>query len=424
MARLPALSIAKLSVTFGGLALGLALTLTLFSEPAQAGRYSAIVTEADQGRVLHAENADARRYPASLTKIMTLYLIFDDLHQGRLKLRQPLRVSSRAANQPPSTIGLRAGQTITVEEAILAAVTKSANDATVVLAESTAGSEVNFAQRMTQRAAALGMSATRFRNATGLPHSGQYTTARDMAKLALAMLRDHPEQYRYFSTPDFEWQDRLHSNHNRLLRGYPGADGMKTGYIHASGFNLVASATRHGRRIIGVIFGGTSASARDRRMVRLLDQGFLKNFGGNDMAVADAKPNPLPPLIATAHAATPRNAAAPDVAPDAASLSSLAPTPVAADATSNLTARDSWSVQVGAFSKWSQAQNQANRAAQLMPNLLAGRDIAIVADTLRGKKIYKSQISGFNATTALNTCAALKAEKLPCVVVEPGNKDS
>jgi D-alanyl-D-alanine carboxypeptidase len=378
------------------------------------------VIDVDRGEIRHQENADARRYPASLTKIMTLYLVFDELDSGRLKLDKMLPVSGRAARQAPSTIGLRMGQNISVKNAILALVTKSANDAAVVLAEALGGTEAKFAERMTQRARALGMSGTQFRNASGLPNSHQHSTARDMATLALAMLRDHPDRYRFFSTGAFEWQNRTFTNHNRLLKHYPGADGMKTGYIHASGFNMVASATRHGRRLIGVIFGGTSASARDRRMVNLLDQGFLNSFEADDMGVASANPLSLPPLIATAEASV----KPPIINFPKAGVPAAGAQKAEFDQMANLTTRESWAVQVGAFSHWNVAHNQAQKAAKSIPALAAVREIEIVPGVHGGKKIYKSQLTGFNATSAQSACAAIKARHLPCVVVAPSPRAS
>ncbi|MDP9196903.1 MAG: D-alanyl-D-alanine carboxypeptidase, partial [Pseudomonadota bacterium] len=232
---------------------------------AQAGKYSAILMDAATGRILHSEAADQKRYPASLTKMMTLYLAFDALKAGKLKPGQKLKISSRAASQAPSKLGLVPGKTISVENAILALTTKSANDAAVVLAEAIAGSEKAFAERMTRKARQLGMTATVFQNASGLPNFRQVTTARDIATLSRALIRSHSRYYHYFSRTSFSWNGRTHTNHNRLLGHYPGADGLKTGYIDASGFNLAASAIRGKKRLICVVFGGPSGSWRDEK---------------------------------------------------------------------------------------------------------------------------------------------------------------
>ncbi|MBM3549916.1 MAG: D-alanyl-D-alanine carboxypeptidase, partial [Alphaproteobacteria bacterium] len=236
-----------------GLAAFLAFATSSLAAPPPAfindDRYSSIVVDADSGRVIAATNADQILHPASLTKIMTLYMTFDALKRGQLSLQQQLRVSSHASSMTPSKLGLRPGDSLSTEQAILALVTKSANDAAVVLAEAMEGSESQFGQAMTQRARSLGMHHTYFTNASGLPDTRQVTSARDMAMLALAMLRDHPRQYRYFATTEFTFRGQVHRNHNRLLGSYDGVDGIKTGFINASGFNLVASAQRDGRRV-------------------------------------------------------------------------------------------------------------------------------------------------------------------------------
>ncbi len=260
----------------GAAVLLLVVGILLLASPVQAGPYSALVVDPDSGRVLLEENADAPRYPASLTKMMTLYLVFEALNNGRLNLGRPLGVSSAAAARPPSKLGLRSGDVITVEQAISALVTLSANDAATVLAEGLGGSEGNFARMMTSRAHALGMTQTYFRNASGLPDPFQVTTAWDMFKLARALQQQAPQYYHYFSKDSFYFRNRLHRNHNHLLETYPGADGIKTGYIRTSGFNLVASAQRNGRRLIGVVFGGETARARDENMRGILDMGFAQ----------------------------------------------------------------------------------------------------------------------------------------------------
>ena len=253
---------------FRKIALLFFLTLTFVGwtvlPPSQAtARYASMVVDAESGQVLHAVNADTRNYPASLTKMMTLFLVFDALEKGTLRLDQPLPVSKRAAGMPPSKLGLKQGQTITVEDAILALVTKSANDVAVVIAEALGGQETTFAKMMTERAQELGMSRTTFRNASGLPNRGQKSTARDMVRLAQALMEDHDKYYHYFSTQSFTYQGRTYRNHNRLLKGYKGTDGIKTGYIRASGFNLVSSVERDGRRVIAVVFGGKTSRSRD-----------------------------------------------------------------------------------------------------------------------------------------------------------------
>jgi D-alanyl-D-alanine carboxypeptidase len=238
-------------------------------------RYAAIVADAQSGTVLVAASPDEQRYPASLTKMMTVYMAFEALRDGRIALWNPIRVSAEAASMPPSRLGLAAGMTLTVEEAILALVTKSANDAAAALGEFLGGgSEGRFAQMMTLKARALGMTRTSFRNASGLPDLDQVTTARDMALLGRRLMHDFPDRYSYFSTPHFVFRGRTHWNHNRLLQEYEGTDGIKTGYVNDSGFNLVASAQRDGVRLVAAVFGGRTGRERDRHMMTILDRGF------------------------------------------------------------------------------------------------------------------------------------------------------
>ncbi|WP_137126231.1 D-alanyl-D-alanine carboxypeptidase family protein [Roseomonas sp. HF4] len=239
-------------------------------------RYAALVAEARTGRVLIAANADEQRYPASLTKMMTLYMVFEALREGRVQLSTPIRMSEEAASRPPSKLGLPPGASLTVEQAILALVTKSANDVAAAVAEHLGGTEDRFAQMMTMRARAIGMSRTTFRNASGLPDPDNVSTARDLATLGLRLFRDFPNRYHYFSTVRFNWGRIAIRNHNRMLGDYAGADGIKTGYIRASGFNIVTSAERDGIRLVGVTMGGSSWVERDQHMGALLDQGFAQ----------------------------------------------------------------------------------------------------------------------------------------------------
>lgn len=233
--------------------------------------FSSLVIDGNSGEVLQASNADAIRHPASLTKIMTLYLLFEELEAGRIRLDTPLKVSARAAEQAPSKLGLKPGQTIAVEDAIKAVVTKSANDAAVTIAENLGGSEEEFARAMTQKARALGMARTTYVNASGLPDEDQVTTARDLALLGRAIADRFPRYYRYFSTPAFVYHGEAMRNHNHLLGSVPGVDGIKTGYTRASGFNLVTSVHRDGRYLVAVVLGGHSAFARDARMRELIN---------------------------------------------------------------------------------------------------------------------------------------------------------
>jgi len=272
-------------------------------------RYAAMVVEARTGRVLIAANADETRYPASLTKMMTLYMLFDALGEGRVQLSTPIRMSEEAASRPPSKLGLPIGATLTVEQAILALVTKSANDVAAAVGEHLAGSEERFGQLMTMRARAIGMTRTTFRNASGLPDPDNTTTARDMATLGLRLIRDHPTRYHYFGTMHFNWGRAMIRNHNRMLGDYEGADGIKTGFIRDSGFNIVTSAIRDNVRLVGVTMGGSSWVERDRHMGALMDQGFAQ------MGVAPRPPSSIMaavPAVGAARAATAARRAVPD----------------------------------------------------------------------------------------------------------------
>ena len=234
--------------------------------------YAAIVVDDKSGFVLHEVSADEPRHPASLTKIMTLYLLFEQLDGSKLTLDTPLPVSTRAAMQNPTKLGLKANQTIKVEDAIKGLVTKSANDAAVVVAEAIGGSEEEFAKLMTLKARALGMTSTTYVNASGLPAEEQITTARDQAVLGRAIQHRFPGYYPYFATPSFNYKGTEMNNHNALLRQVKGVDGIKTGYTEASGYNLVASMRRDGRHLIGVVLGEKSNAARNARMRQLIEE--------------------------------------------------------------------------------------------------------------------------------------------------------
>jgi len=246
--------------------------------PAMAGvtNDAALVMDAESGRVLYARSGDALRSPASLTKMMTLYILFDYIKAGRVGLNDQMSVSAHAASQDPSKLGLKKGDTITVQEAIYALVIKSANDAAVVVAEYIGGSEGRFAQLMTQRARDLGMRRTQYRNASGLPDEAQLTTARDLAILSRSMMRNHPRLFDYFRATSFTWKGKTIRTHNRVLTSLNGANGIKTGYTKASGFNLTTSAERNGKRLIGVVLGGDTWKARDDEMKAMLEAWFAQ----------------------------------------------------------------------------------------------------------------------------------------------------
>src|SRR5262245_56883843 len=288
------------SLRWGALSLSAAIAMAAFCDNADARRrhkaapsesyqpsYSSIVVDINSGEVMQATNADAPRHPASLTKIMTLYLLFERLEQGKIKLQTELPVSAHAAVQAPSKLGLKPGETIRVETAIRAIVTKSANDVAVIVAEALGGDEPTFAKMMTTKARALGMSQTTYRNASGLPDEEQITTARDQALLGRAIQDRYPNYYQYFATRTFDYRGKSIRNHNHLLGAVDGVDGIKTGYIRDSGFNIVTSIRRANRHLVAVVFGGRSADARDARVRSLIE---------NNINIASIK-RTAPPVV-------------------------------------------------------------------------------------------------------------------------------
>ena len=259
----------------------LALATTLPEDAKANSKYAGIVIDAKTGKTLYADQADVPRYPASLTKIMTLYIVFEELQSKRMNLDTRLSISKYAATQPPSKIGIRVGHPITVRTAIRALVTKSANDVATAVAENISGSETKFAARMTRTAKSIGMKQTTFRNAHGLPNSQQRTTARDMAILGRAIQERFPNYYEFFSTRTFKFRGRTYSNHNRLLGRIKGVDGIKTGYINASGYNLVTSLKRDQRHIVAVVMGGRTGTSRNNHMIDLINRYLNKASTGS-----------------------------------------------------------------------------------------------------------------------------------------------
>jgi D-alanyl-D-alanine carboxypeptidase len=384
-------------------------------------RYASIVIDYDTGRVLHESNADTRNYPASLAKMMTLYLAFEALERGDITLDKKLTVSRRAAGMSAAKLGLKRGETITVKNAILALITKSANDAAVVVAEALGGKETKFARMMTRKAKALGMKRTQFRNASGLPNRRQLSTARDMATLARALIQDFPKYYKLFSTKEFVYKGRRHRNHNRLLRKYAGADGIKTGYIRASGFNLAASVSRNGRRLIAVVFGGKTPRSRDRHIAKLLDRGFAKLASiGPDKVPA---PPPRKPAFALAGSFAPATGITP-VAPAARPTTPAAPkaAPVEVGSAEKPIPDPSWAIQVGAYYRYKPAKRAAVAAAERFPELLEDTRVMITHFKGQRGRIYRSRLVGLTEAKARTACQRLEQAKVDCLVVRVGRK--
>ncbi|WP_035487158.1 D-alanyl-D-alanine carboxypeptidase [Geminicoccus roseus] len=397
-------------------------------------RYAAVVVDHASGEVLVADDADGLRHPASLTKMMTVYLTFEAVRAGKVALGTKLPVSARAARRPPSKLGLRSGSSISVENAVMALLTKSANDVASVVAEGLAGSEEAFARQMTKKARALGMPKTEFRNASGLPDPQQVTTAQEMATLARRLIDDFPEYYPYFSQAEFTYGGRRIRNHNWLLDRYPGTDGLKTGYINASGYNLVASSVRGGRRLVAVVLGGKTARARDRQTMRLLDDGFatvqiaraMPSLGtaADNVALASAGP------LRVATVPPPAALAAPVVEPagieqgDTEVVLVAAPTPkpviVAQVAVAKPVAKPKamgrYSVQVGAFSSESAARRQVQKVAGDVATKQRGNP-TVIASSRKGKKIFLARLVGYDQAKAKNACKAIKRQGHDCLVV-------
>jgi D-alanyl-D-alanine carboxypeptidase len=415
------------------------LVLALVAPGRSWAGYASIVVDAGTGTVLHASNADTRNYPASLTKMMTLYLLFEALDQGKYTMDSKLPVSARAAGQPPSKLGVPQGGSIKVEDAIKALVTKSANDVAVVVAEALGGTEIKFAGSMTQKARQLGMSKTTFRNASGLPNNGQMTTARDMAVLSMALMKHFPQYYHYFGTISFRYGNRTVTTHNHVVRQYKGADGLKTGYIKASGFNVASSAVRDGHRLIGVVFGGRTARTRDAHMMKLLDEGFAKVAKMNnpvpvpdlkpgtvmagapgddqlaqDMGSADDAPLPPPPKPGT------QTASFTTSAPQQVAM--LAPqgksTPAAKAKTTP--GQGTWGVQVGAYAQSDAARKAAERATGLLGSSYGRLDTQVLPHQATSGTLYRARVLGMaDERKARGACAVIQRANRSCLVVLP-----
>jgi D-alanyl-D-alanine carboxypeptidase len=388
----------------------LAILAALWAAPAQA-RYAAIIVDAQSGTVIESIDATTRWYPASLTKVMTVYLAFEDIEAGKLKLDEELSVSAHAASQPATELGLGAGEKITVKDAILAVILQSANDAAVVLAERMGGDEVKFAERMTAKAAQLGMIKTVFRNASGLPDPQQVTTARDMAVLATAVLENYPQYYHFFSTTSFTYQGTTFGTINGILSRYPGADGIKTGFTCGSGYNLVASATRDGRRLIGVLLGGESSWERHEEMGRLLDIGFAADLAKMphklrlaDLAVERVHEDSPPPNQLDAN----------ECAYGVSETSTTAGISV-----SSGRKLPGWGIIVGSFPSKGEAQAAIRSARSNLSSVMGGGRPAIVSRQWEGMKRYNALLVGLKKEQAGKACLHLWNKGAYCMALAP-----
>lgn len=433
---------------------------------------AAMVIDAYTGKVLYAENVDKPRFPASVTKVMTLYLLFEQLREGDMRLDTELKVSAAAAAQAPSKLELEAGSTISVNDAMYALVTKSANDVAVVIAENIAGSEPAFARMMTLKARSLGMTNTTFRNASGLPDPGQTTTAHDLITLGRRILADFPQQSKIFSTRFFQYGDATLKNHNGLLFSYPGTEGLKTGFTRDSGFNLLTSCRRQDKHLIAVVLGGRSSGERNARMRNLLDSSWRKAVAYNDIrqqtperlaAVETVLPDEMMPernpafhasvsertlsiaLAAAREAGEPAtekaesgklavasvtDAPAANASDDEDDAEAQAPEqgdaaemtaaheepPVQTPAQQQLTLGP-YHVQVGSYLDIAGAKGRLAEVAEKASDLLGGHGSLTVPGEVHGKNYFRARFGSFSEDGAVNACSRLKRLKIDCLAV-------
>lgn len=433
------------------------LTLAVFSGAQNAhanSKYAAFVYDANKGKVLYESNADEPRYPASLTKMMTLYMLFDAMDAGKLTLSTPMKVSSRAAAMPPSKLYLKPGSTISAEDAILALVTKSANDVAVVIAEHLAGSETDFARQMTQKAHALGMDRTTFANASGLPNLRQRTTARDMARLGLSLRENHPRSFRYFSTRTFRYGSSVYRNHNRLLGRVGGVNGIKTGYISASGFNLVTNVEKDDRHLVAVVLGGKTGRSRDDHMAALInryigkastkersrkaDPLLVSNAPAPATAAADIVP-PLPeirpsaqaeivkadPIIESEAANPPKPQSNPVIVaansvagqrPDENSSAVADTQKTASVGVIPEAAKEGWKIQLSATPDLDAAKEMLIEASAKGASVLAKKTPYTETVQTGSSTLYRVRFAGFaDKDTAREACDFMKRKKYQCI---------
>lgn len=403
-----------------------------------APRQAYLIMDADNGKILDSYNAHKYVYPASLTKIMTLYMVFDALERKRIALNSNFRVSKRASRMSPSKLWLKAGSYITVEHAIKALVTKSANDVAATVAENLGRSEANFAKMMTQKAKAIGMRNTVFRNASGLPHRKQVTTAKDMAVLAIRMLRDFPQYYNFFRAKSFRYKGKTYRNHNKLLRQYPGTDGIKTGFISASGYNLVSSVKRNGKRLVGVVFGGKTGNKRNAKMVKILNKGFnIVNKKSYQLRYASTQPTIQAPLKALAHyvklshnvqianaisstitkLSLSSAVKLDDVDIETGNLPPAPPKTMLSEIINKaLDNPESWSIQIGAYRKDDHAHAQARRAVDLLVNKIKSLEYRIVPNQ---SNIHKVRLVNLSKQDAFKACRHLRKKNIDCFAIKP-----
>jgi len=429
---------------------------------AAGDRYAAIVIDANTGKTLFASNADAQRYPASLTKMMTLYMLFEAMQAGRMSKDTRIPVSAYAAARPPTKIGFRPGQSIRAEDAALAMITKSANDVATAVGEYLGGSEERFAQMMTAKARRLGMRNTTFRNASGLPNMAQHTTARDMAILSIALRQHFPNEFSYFSRRSFVFRGQTINGHNRLLGRVEGVDGIKTGYTNASGYNLASSVSLDGRRLVAVVMGGNTGASRDAHMAQLIRKYLPMATRSRNAAPLVAMRNDAPQLVASVDLPKAKNApvpvtreaaavedfinnesgegdsdqpqvlalAAPTARPAAlAAQAAIRPTPKAAVpsaqaqdvdpvTTASAPAAGGWAIQIGSLPSEGQARDMLAKASATAGGTLRAASPYTETFSKGSATFYRARFVGFSSKQAAwDACASLKKKNFGCYAV-------
>nr|WP_244642637.1 D-alanyl-D-alanine carboxypeptidase [Phyllobacterium sp. 628] len=439
------------------MALTLASGISLIETPSAsaASKASAVVVDANTGKTLYSSNADAQRFPASLTKMMTLYMLFEAMDSGKVSKSTPIPVSAYAAAQPPTKIGFKPGQTISAEAAILSIITKSANDSATAIGEFLGGSEQRFAQMMTNKARQLGMRNTTFRNASGLPNPQQHSSARDLAILGIALREHFPQYYDYFSARSFSYRGRRIAGHNRLLGKVRGVDGIKTGYTRDSGFNLVSSVNVDGKKMVAVVMGGTSGGARDAQMAKLIEQylpGASRRNGGNllasrknskvqvaavDLPEDDDAPMPIQreEVVAKTSNVVTAYAAATPSSPTAQILTVPTPTarvqvadaedendvdPVTTASASGQSSASGWMIQIGSMGSTDEAKAILARAASEVGGPVASLSTYTEKFQKGSATYYRARFTGIASAKAANSaCVALKRQNFNCFAIAP-----
>jgi D-alanyl-D-alanine carboxypeptidase (penicillin-binding protein 5/6) len=427
------------------IALSFCVAILSLSSTAHAGS-AQLLLDARTGEVLASENPDELNHPASLTKMMSVYMVFDAIRAGKLSWDSPVPFSKHAASRPPTKLFVKAGDSITVREAVLAMIVKSANDASAAIGEKLGGSEEGFAALMTRKARSLGMMNTTFFNASGLPHAQQFTTARDMSTLGVALMRDFPKEYELFATKSFKFRGKTINGHNNLMYRYKGMDGIKTGYTNASGFNLVSAVEHNGRRVIGVVMGGRTAASRDKIMERLIDANIKKASSGEQLLVSrstgvqmdiarlgDGIPVPASrqsALSAVQGMAGATGVAASDTvaayAPSATASAELVASPATRfapvdpqhTASTSVATDRKWQIQIAAATSAQAAMDLLSQAREKVGTPLQNLDTYTEMVTRNGVTFYRARFTGFETKEeARIACDKLVRQRYDCVLM-------